>query len=489
MKRKISILILMILLAVITAWSVNQIIVHIGVDRVGDRILDASFIFRRQTHGFGHISPSFRPYTNTERRDFGRVDVYLFDITDEKLAQMVESGELPDDVTHLYFSSSGELSDISPLAGLAYLRSLELVSTQVSDISPLADLQNLYRLWLWDNEISDLTPIANLTNLTRLSLEGNQISDITPLMGLENLERLLLSYNQISDLSPLAHLEDTGGASLVLDLSHNQISDLTPLNELPDLTMDMHLFLNDNQISALPPLDGDFNLRTLDLQLHNNQISDLTPLAGLVNIETLSLRLSNNQISDITPLAVLTNIRSLDLSNNQISDITALASLDLNNNQRTFTYIIPTIRLSNNQIEDITPLASLASDPNNFFFLFLRLYLDNNQIRDISPLADFADIDIGTLRLNNNQIRNIRPLANLRYVRELNLEGNPIGNWLPVRHIDNVWGRPSTENNIIRVLVILFALYIVLGIFVIICCIVYSRKNRVRSVTGFEVTL
>ncbi|MDP6494499.1 MAG: leucine-rich repeat domain-containing protein, partial [Dehalococcoidia bacterium] len=33
----------------------------------------------------------------------------------------------------------------------------------------------------WNPGISDLSPLASLTNLTSLNLEGNRVSDISPL--------------------------------------------------------------------------------------------------------------------------------------------------------------------------------------------------------------------------------------------------------------------------------------------------------------------
>ena len=121
--------------------------------------------------------------------------------------------------------------DISPLAGLTKLESLQmgglviddltavanlknLISLtvfngeQALDLAPLAGLTNLQALTLRNNKITDISPLAGLTNLTYLDLEGNEITDVTPLVGLTNMNRLFLSNNPITDFQPLAKLHE-----------------------------------------------------------------------------------------------------------------------------------------------------------------------------------------------------------------------------------------------------------------------------------------
>lgn len=52
-------------------------------------------------------------------------------------------------------------------------------------------------------DITDLTPIAGLTKLQYLYCEYNRISDVTPLVHLTNLKLLWLDNNQITDFRPL----------------------------------------------------------------------------------------------------------------------------------------------------------------------------------------------------------------------------------------------------------------------------------------------
>ncbi len=117
--------------------------------------------------------------------------------------------------------------DLSPLAGMTRLSSLQMACVPVSDISvvknmpdlvsftafggglitdlsPLAGLPKLQALTIRENKIADVTPLAGMTNLLLLDISDNQITDVTPLASLVNLERLFISNNPAKDLSSLA---------------------------------------------------------------------------------------------------------------------------------------------------------------------------------------------------------------------------------------------------------------------------------------------
>ncbi|MCG8625382.1 MAG: hypothetical protein MJE68_25720, partial [Proteobacteria bacterium] len=124
--------------------------------------------------------------------------------------------------------SDGNVSDLSPLAGLTNLDDLLIFSSPISDLSSLAGLTSLERITIGGAEISDLTPLAGLTHLELLKINGNKISNLSPLAGLTGLNHLNLKRNDISDISPIARLTDLKW----LDLSDNNIFDLSPLEEL-----------------------------------------------------------------------------------------------------------------------------------------------------------------------------------------------------------------------------------------------------------------
>ena len=116
--------------------------------------------------------------------------------------------------------------DISPLAGLTKLTSLQMGGLVNDDLSAVANLKNLISLTVFNGgQALDLTPLAGLTNLQALTLRNNKITDITPLKGLTNLGYLDLEGNQITDVTPLASLTSMER----LFLSNNPITDFKPL--------------------------------------------------------------------------------------------------------------------------------------------------------------------------------------------------------------------------------------------------------------------
>jgi internalin A len=192
-------------------------------------------------------------------------------ITNEQLAEMIKTGEIPYDTTSLWLNCN-QLSDLTSLNMLPYLQSLRLINIQITDVTSLIGLVGLEELWLCGNELTDISPLANLTNLHTLIIRDNQITDLTPLANLTNLGRefgtgLFLCNNQITDISPLANLTNLG----VLDLQGNQITDVTPLQGLNRLWI---------------------------LDLRDNQIEDVSPLAWLTRLDSSSLRLSGNPVTE-----------------------------------------------------------------------------------------------------------------------------------------------------------------------------------------------
>ncbi|MCL2108747.1 MAG: leucine-rich repeat domain-containing protein, partial [Oscillospiraceae bacterium] len=243
------------------------------------------------------------------------VELPAQNITDEQLAELIASGEIPQNVTNLYLWGN-QISDVTPISNLTNLRNLTLGENQITDISPLSELTNLTLLGLNKNPISDISPLGHLTNLTKLGLDDVQLDNLSPLVNLTNLEYLNLSDTQIIDLSPLSELTNLN----ILNLRDNQISDITALEGLSNLES---LVLWGNQISDISPLANLTNL--IGLSLNGNKISDISPLANLTNLEHLGL--SDNQISDITPISNLTNLTNLYLQINQISDVSTLSGL------------------------------------------------------------------------------------------------------------------------------------------------------------------
>ena len=228
--------------------------------------------------------------------------------------------------------------------------------------------------------IDDWMPDKALQKAVATSL-GVAIDQITK-ESILNLRTLVGKGFGIVNLTGLEYAKKLG----VIWLRDNQISDVSPLQNLTSLQL---LDLVRNQISDISPLQNLTSLQHLDLI--RNQISDVSPLQNLTSLQ--SLYLNDNQISDVSSLQNLTSLQHLELSRNQISDVSSLQNLKA----------LQHLSLAANQISNISPLQNLTS--------LQYLHSDDNQISDISPLQNLTSLQ--TLYLNNNQISDISPLYNL----------------------------------------------------------------------------
>ncbi|AQR65390.1 hypothetical protein BXU06_10225 [Aquaspirillum sp. LM1] len=203
------------------------------------------------------------------------------------------------------------LSDLSPLASLTALQSLDLSECEaLSDLSPLASLPALQSLDLsWCDALSDLSPLTSLTALQSLGLrECQALSDLPPLTSLTALQSLDLSRcDALSNLSPLALLP----ALQSLDLSEcDALNNLSPLALLPALqSLDLSWC---QALSALSPLASLPTLQSLDLRGCRG-LSDLSPLASLITLQSLDLSWCQ-ALSDLSPLLQLPALKTLHLS-------------------------------------------------------------------------------------------------------------------------------------------------------------------------------
>jgi len=96
-----------------------------------------------------------------------------------------------------------QIRDISQLAFIKGLTTLDLPHNNIADISPLAGMKNLATLYIEYNQIGDITPLSKLINLKTLFIQHNRIADLTPLSSLTRLKFLIVSCNNVRDISPL----------------------------------------------------------------------------------------------------------------------------------------------------------------------------------------------------------------------------------------------------------------------------------------------
>ncbi len=381
---------------------------------------------------------------------------------------------------------SNEIVDITPIAGLRSLQDLDLGDNYISDISPLAQLGSLKSLVIWHNSITDLWPLAGLTSLTRLDIHGiraklsNSLDlplDLSPLAQIRSLEYLRANANWISDLSPLANLTSLKE----LRLQGNNVNDLSPLSGLTSLTL-LDLYGND-PLSDLSPLEGLTSLKRLFVGDCGTQLRDVSPLAGLTSLESLSL--PGNGIVDPSPFAKLPSLRFLYLGLNNISDISPLLQntglgwgdeigLDQNPlNRRSVETVIPTLRdrgvlvhyhIHIPPVPEGTEVMEIA-DAGLRDALLRRLrkayssWIGKGEIAELSGLVannyaieDLSGLEVATemsrLDLVGNNVVDLGPLHDSRAARFYFLDGNDVENVGALADLSALRALTLTDNSI-----------------------------------------
>ena len=176
---------------------------------------------------------------------------------------------------------------------------LLLFSNRITSIIPLGDAKfdKLEVLSLGRNNISDISVLekVNFKNLTNLNLGNNKISDISVLekVKFKDLKELLLNENQISDISVLDKVNFQNLKELKFD--HNKISneDVFENTNFPKLKK---LNLSFNKISNIDSLGkAEFKKGLEELYLNDNQIEDIKPLQKFINLKILRVK-KNNKI-------------------------------------------------------------------------------------------------------------------------------------------------------------------------------------------------
>ena len=387
--------------------------------------------------------PATTPLTKDNMQELEHLSVEGRGIVD------IKGLEFARNLVSLHLGDEGNyVIDLSPLATLTSLMSLNVGGNQIADLRPFLNLTNLTELSLWNSEVTDVSPLGSLTSLTYLNLANNRVSNLSslanlrsleilnlfenevenvvPLAGLKNLKELILTNNRIRDLSALVELTKLR----TLLLKGNPIKDFTPLSELnlTDLKYDAVLdpagqtqpaeaWMPDpalraavrGEIGLLPdiPLTKEKMLRLDYLYAHDKGILDITGLEFATNLR--ALHLSKNPITDLRPLSNLTRLVELHFwhvpvrpTNLDLRPLANLINLEM-------------LSLEGNWISDIRPLMGLKK--------LRRLHLSNNQIEDVGPLAGLTEL--WQLSLERNPIRDLTPLSAMN-LRELNISNNPI---------------------------------------------------------------
>ena len=389
---------------------------------------------------------------------------------------------------YLNLNDVGE-ADLSVLSGLTNVRHLNFNGSDnvITDLSFMGHMTNLQEVYIWGQfEALDLTPLAGLAKLTTLQIGSNGssygggVTHLEALSGMTNLTELRLdmgetvtSLDALSGLTKLRSLtlesyssnnyytlEDISGLADMTELTELRLSlgDVKDLSPLKGLTKLQSLNLSGNfTTDDLSFLQGMTDLRELQINPYNNgglQLNDLTDLANLTKLQTLSLQAdnlgslqglenltglreiriygSNATYTDVDPLTNLTELQSLNLPNRNY-DLETPLNIDGFANLTKLTEL--TI---NSEVESLEPISGLTG-------LKSLNYSGNNAYDDraisLAPLANLTGLT--DLRINSNVTNNdLTPLSGLTELRSLSLYvgsyDNPIRSLEPLRNLTNL---------------------------------------------------
>ena len=401
------------------------------------------------------------------------------------------------------FINSNEISNLSPLSGLASLERLDLDRNNISDVSALSGLTSLERLDLYSNSISDVSALSGLTRLKWLDLSDNRISDITPLSGLTSLEWLWLSGNSIGDVSALSGLTSLE----TLSLASNSISDLAPLVANAGLGSGDRVYVRNNPLSTtslnthIPALEGRgigvSSSGGIDLIVDTPSVSDSTLTAGQIFTLRATVRNQGRSLFDATMLYYyqsddaiisssdtrigsdtvgwLSRSDSSSKSNNVyapsragtyyygacVAPVSGESNTDNNcspgvrvtvsGGDGSITYVdIPDANLRA-VIADSLGKASGAPISKIEMASLNRLEAPDKDIRDLTGLEfaiNLTLLDLGKPFGNSNEISNLLPLSGLTSLEVLDLSFNSISDVTPLSNLNNLRELHLFVNNI-----------------------------------------
>ncbi|XP_054716428.1 chaoptin-like [Uloborus diversus] len=350
---------------------------------------------------------------------------------------------------------------------ILHLSTVVLFGNKISNIESYSfnNCKYLHTLVISNNELVSIgsSAFSNLTRLSNLFLQDNRLESFSfeMIQGETPPLYLNLSNNAIKYLANVNDSMPTYAKVRILDLTCNQIS------VIPDCFFEtisrylLHLFLSNNFISALPPVELS-SLQVLHLSFNDFRSLNSSDLVCCPNVQILKLDHNNISYVDADTFRHMKHLRILDLSYNAISEVdenifssTSLERLNFSKNYftqtptRSLASVRDTLRhldLSLNLIENISvdsfsrlnKLQALNLSSNHISFLheksfhhlnnLLELDLSHNPLKAIANDEPFSSLTtLSSLHMRNTSLISITslPLPQLKY---LDLKDNYIYN-------------------------------------------------------------
>lgn len=319
-------------------------------------------------------------------------DLYISTYRNQRRELNLEGMQYATNIDALILHPIDDEVDLTPIAGLANLRRLEIHGGRgISNIDAIATLDGLQNLALAHlANVKDFRPLAGLERLARLELtslsDELEFDSISGLTGLTKLEVGHMSrFTDVTGISNVRQLRE-----LVLD-STGKLEDLSPLTKLSKLEK---LRLEDTHICGLDTVGKLQTLKSLVLRNVSGveDLEALGDLGGLAELELTAVRLAPIKYEsmgslDLGPLSRLTGLRK--------------AKLEQGNTHTIFT-----------NWAAISSLTSLVE---------LEVAVDMDRDGLLEGISNLPGLEI--LRISTAVMPTLKPLAALGGLRRLELEG------------------------------------------------------------------
>lgn len=291
--------------------------------------------------------------------------------------------------------SDTDITDVCVLSPLKKLETLALKSTRIWDLSPLADFRELRAVNLAKTPTMSLEWASRLRNLTALDISDTLVNDLGAINSLSKMETLDASGSLILNIEAVQHFAHLR----FLYIERTKVADLSPVVSLTELR---RISASRTAVSDLQPLAGLRKLQTVDIG--QTPVSSLSPLAGAFDLIALSL--PEAPVRDLTPLSQLSRLQYLDLTFTWVTDLAPLAE----------SRALRSLYARGTGISDLGPLAELTS--------LRELNLQGTAVEDVSPLRRVTSLR--RLGLMGTAVSDVRPLSGLRALRFLDLVGTAV---------------------------------------------------------------
>ncbi|MBU2039666.1 MAG: leucine-rich repeat domain-containing protein [Gammaproteobacteria bacterium] len=167
-----------------------------------------------------------KPDTDTPQKVV-RNEIRLDQITDPALRNCIErlNIDYTDQLQLLNCSAEG-VQSLDGIEQFSHTIVINLMNNQISDLSPLASVVSMQSLDISNNSLTDLSPLSQHKALRILSASNNRLTDIDTLKKMGTLQRLYVQNNAINDLSMIGNLP--GLVSLRADQNPAPMPEMIP---------------------------------------------------------------------------------------------------------------------------------------------------------------------------------------------------------------------------------------------------------------------